>query len=89
MRLDKVAKVDISASALLSLLKLPRDIKVLAVQQTPDQVPAGDFTLVVAHDSLQHVPPGGAIPWGRITLFNEFCQACEQSHLVRGELTNG
>lgn len=87
MKSDRVGSISISRKALLSLLRLPDDIEFLRVNQEPWQVPNGDFTIIVRHSSLNEVPQGNGLPWVNITVHNAFCSACEQTHLVKGELT--
>ena len=85
MKSDRIAKVKISNQALLALLKLPKDVEILQIDQDTQDFVDQQFTVIVKHPSLKEVPNGCAIPQISVTMSAEFCDACERTHLISGE----
>lgn len=60
--MSHVAKLKVSLSLLHRLLKLPRDVDVLSVQQTPEDALGSCCTVVLTGERLPDVPEGERVP---------------------------
>ena len=86
MKSDKIAKFQISHQALVDLLKLPKDVEIIRIDQDAQDFVDKRFTVMAKHPSLMEVPYGCSIPKISVTIEAEFCKACERTHLVQGQL---
>ena len=82
----KAVEVQFSLELLRKFLHLPDDVRLTKVEQSYTDLQAGRFSVIVEGPSLPIVGVGQPVPWGYITIHNQWCDAEERTHIERGEV---
>lgn len=82
----KAVEVQISLDLLRQWLRLPETVKFTKVSQSYQDLHDGRFSLIVEGEDLPPIREGNSIPWGRVTLYTEWCNNEERTHITRGEI---